>query len=125
MDAENVVVVVVEAPGADPSSTIGADRGGECTAEAAAAAAAAAAATEAATEASAAGRKNRDDFGEGGLWRNNVVADPGSAPAERTTTTTDDDRPSCADPAPLDQRRVEPRARARPPRRARLRRSRR
>ena len=42
MDAENVVVVVVEAPGADPSSTIGADRGGECTAEAAAAAAAAA-----------------------------------------------------------------------------------
>ena len=93
MDAENVVVVVVEAPGADPSSTIGADRGGECTAEAAAAAA-----TEA-TEAATAGRKNRDDFGEGGLWRNNVVADPGSAPAERTTTT-DDDRPSCPDPAP-------------------------
>ena len=92
MDAENVVVVVVEAPGADPSSTIGADRGGECTAEAAAAAATAAAEA----------RKSRDDFGEGGLWRNNVVADPGSAPAERTTTTTTntttDDRPS--NPAP-------------------------
>ena len=88
MDAENVVVVVVEAPGADPSSTIGADRGGECTEEAAAAAAAAAAAG-----------KDRDDFGEGGLWRNNVVADPGSAPAERTTTTTDD-RPTCPDPTP-------------------------
>ena len=89
MDAENVVVVVVEAPGADPSSTIGADRGGECTEEAAAAAASAAAAAG----------KDRDDFGEGGLWRNNVVADPGSAPAERTTTTTDD-RPTSPDPTP-------------------------
>ena len=49
---------------------------------------------------SAAG-KNRDDFGEGGLWRNNVVADPGSAPAERTTTTTTtDDRPTSPDPTP-------------------------
>ena len=70
MDAENVVVVVVEAPGIDPGHTIGADRGGECTAEAAAA-------TMAAEETALNGaRKNRDDLGEGGLWRNNVVAAP-------------------------------------------------
>ena len=93
MDAENVVVVVVEAPGADPSSTIGADRGGECTEEAGGGGGGPAA---------AAAGKDRDDFGEGGLWRNNVVADPGSAPAERTstTTTTTDDRPTCPDPTP-------------------------
>ena len=70
MDAENVVVVVVEAPGIDPGHTIGADRGVECTAEAAAAAMAA---EETALNGA---RKNRDDLGEGGLWRNNVVAAP-------------------------------------------------
>ena len=58
MDAENVVVVVVEAPGIDPGHTIGADRGGECTAEAAAAAMAA---EETALNGA---RKNRDDLGE-------------------------------------------------------------
>ena len=118
MDAENVVVVVVEAPGADPSSTIGADRGGECTEEAAAA------------------RGFGGSFGGGGerqgrFRRGRFVEEQRrrgprvGAGGTDVDDGDDDGRPTYV-PRPdalADQRRVEPRARARPPRRLRIRRA--
>ena len=67
MDAENVVVVVVDVPA---SSARGSDRGGECDADAAADALDAAAAAEARAAAVAdAARAHHDEFGRGGLWQ--------------------------------------------------------
>ena len=64
MDAENVVVVTIEAP---DEETLGMDTGGRCNAEVAVAALAAADA-EAEETAAKAAKAHHDDFGHGGLW---------------------------------------------------------
>ena len=95
MDAENVVVVVVDVPA---SSARGSDRGGECDADAAAAALSAMAAAEARAAAVAdAARAHHDEFGRGGLWQ--TRAETEASPEELGAPSPgddDSDSESCA-----------------------------
>lgn len=98
MDAENVVVVTIEAPGEGRKDTLGLDRGGLCTAAAAATALAAAEAEETAKAAAAraAAKAHHDDFGRGGLWPFAAAAD---GVVENNAAPADDGASSSA-PAP-------------------------